>query len=107
MPKVYPIPYPKYSLPPFVSAAADTNGGSEYFGYGIGYTLGMIDIGYVKEATNTAENTYAGVGATFGDLSIGVDTSNRDNGAAAAAPLSRFDVSTPIERSPNVAPTPA
>ena len=69
-------------------SATDTNttvaaGGGEYFGYGIGYSLGMLDIGYIKEATNTAENTYAGVGATFGDVSIGVDTSNRDNGAAA------------------------
>jgi len=64
-------------------SASDTNGAGEYFGYGVGYSLGMIDIGYVKEATNTAENTYAGVGASFGDLSIGVDTSNRDNGAAA------------------------
>ena len=64
-------------------SAADTNGGAEYFGYGVGYTLGMINLGYIKEATNTAENTYAGLGATFGDFSIGVDTSNRDNGAAA------------------------
>jgi hypothetical protein len=64
-------------------SAADTTAAGEYFGYGIGYDIGMLNIGYVKEATNTAENTYAGVGATFGDISIGVDTSNRDNGAAA------------------------
>jgi len=62
-------------------SASDAAG--EYFGYGVGYSIGMVDIGYVREATNTAENTYAGIGATFGDLSIGVDTSNRDNGGAA------------------------
>jgi hypothetical protein len=64
-------------------SASDTTADGEYFGYGVGYSLGMLDIGYVKESTNTAENTYAGVGASFGDLSIGVDTSNRDNGSAA------------------------
>ena len=64
-------------------SAADTTANGEYFGYGVGYDLGMINIGYVKEANNTLENTYAGVGATFGDLSFGVDTSNLDAGAAA------------------------
>jgi len=83
-----------YKLPTIVDgltialSASDTNttvaaGGGEYFGYGIGYNLGMISVGYVKEATNTLENTYAGLGASFGDLSFGIDTSNLDAGSAA------------------------
>ena len=65
--------------------ASDTTAAGEYFGYGLGYNMGMINLGYIKEATNTAENTYAGASAAFGDISIGIDTSNRDNGGAATA----------------------
>ena len=79
-----------YTLPSIMDGlsiavnAADTSGsGGEYFGYGIGYDMGMIAVGYVKEATNTVENTYAGLSATFGEISIGIDTSNREAGGAA------------------------
>ena len=64
--------------------ASDTDTAGEYFGYGVGYDMGMINLSYVKEATNTLEATYAGLGATFGDISIGVDSVDRDNGSAAA-----------------------
>ena len=80
-----------YTLPSLMDGltvavnASDTTAAGEYFGYGIGYDLGMINVGYIKEATNTAENTYAGASAAFGDISIGIDTSNRDNGGAATA----------------------
>ena len=54
----------------------------EYFGYGIGYDMGMINVAYVKEASNTVEQTYAGLGATFGEISVGVDSVDQDNGTA-------------------------
>ena len=72
--------------------SADTNAaggaagaaGGEYFGYGIGYDMGMINVSYVKEANNTIEQTYAGLGATFGEISVGIDSVDQDNGSAAA-----------------------
>lgn len=63
--------------------SSDTTANGEYFGYGIGYDMGMINVAYVKEATNTVEQTYAGLGATFGEISIGVDSVDQDNGSAA------------------------
>jgi len=64
---------------------SDTSGAGEYFGYGVSYDMGMFSVGYVKEASNTAENTYSGLSASFGDISIGYDKSDRDNGGAATA----------------------
>jgi len=52
------------------------DGNAEYFGYGVGYSMGGISIGYVKEADNTVENTSLSVGATFGDITIGADSIN-------------------------------
>ena len=62
---------------------SDTTAAGEYFGYGVSYDAGMFSVGYVKEASNTAENTYSGLSASFGDISIGYDKSDRDNGGAA------------------------
>ena len=57
--------------------------GGEYFGYGVGYTMGMLSASYVKEGTNTVEQTYAGLSASFGEISLGVDSVDRTNGGAA------------------------
>ena len=62
---------------------SDTSADGEYFGYGIGYDMGMVNVSYVKEASNTVENTYAGLGATFGEISVGIDSVDLDKGAAA------------------------
>ena len=62
---------------------SDTTAAGEYFGYGLSYDMGMFSVGYVKEATNLAENTYSGLSASFGDISFGYDKSDRDNGGAA------------------------
>ena len=45
--------------------------------------MGMANFAYVKEATNEVEATYAGVSASFGEISVGIDSVDRDNGAAA------------------------
>ena len=66
-----------YKLPSVVDgltiALSHGEGSGEYFGYGIGYDAGMFDVNYVKEATNTADNTYIGAGLALGDISIGVE----------------------------------
>ena len=62
---------------------SDTTGSGEYFGYGVSYDMGMAAISYVKEASNTVENTYSGLSASFGDISFGYDKSDRDAGSAA------------------------
>ena len=66
-----------YKLPSVVDgltiALSHGEGAGEYFGYGIGYDAGMFDVSYVKEATNTADNTYIGAGLALGDISIGVE----------------------------------
>jgi len=80
-----------YTLPSIVDGlkiavnGADTNtrAGGEYFGYGASFDMGMFSVGYVKEATNTVENTYSGLSASLGDISFGYDKSDRDNGGAA------------------------
>ena len=78
-----------YKLPSIVDGltvainSSDTSANGEYFGYGIGYDMGMINVAYVKEANNTVEQTYAGLGATFGEISVGVDSVDQDNGTAA------------------------
>ena len=78
-----------YTLPSLMDGlkiavnGADTTAAGEYFGYGVSYDMGMFSVGYVKEATNTAENTYAGLSASLGDISFGYDKSDRDNGGAA------------------------
>tara|TARA_B100000963_G_scaffold61705_1_gene49656 strand:- start:583 stop:1485 length:903 start_codon:yes stop_codon:yes gene_type:complete len=66
-------------------SSSDTDDSGEYFGYGIGYNMGMLNASYVKEGTNTVEATYAGVSASFGEISLGVDSVDRDNGGAATA----------------------
>ena len=67
------------------NAAGTTAGaaGGEYFGYGVSYDMGMIAVSYVKEANNLQEQTYAGLSASFGEISVGVDSVDRDNGSAA------------------------
>ena len=76
-----------YKLPSLMDgltiALNSSDTGTEYFGYGITYDMGMIAVSYVKEANNTAEATYAGLSASFGDISVGIDSVNRDNGTAA------------------------
>ena len=76
-----------YKLPSIVDgltiAINSSDTATEYFGYGIGYDMGMINVAYVKEASNTVEQTYAGLGATFGEISVGVDSVDQDNGSAA------------------------
>jgi hypothetical protein len=66
-----------YKLPSVVDgltiALSHGEGAGEYFGYGIGYDAGMFDVSYVKEATNTVDNTYIGAGLALGDISIGVE----------------------------------
>mgnify|MGYP002793292749 CR=1 FL=1 len=66
-----------YKLPSVVDgltiALSHGEGAGEYFGYGIGYDAGMFDVSYVKEATNTADNTYIGAGLALGDISIGIE----------------------------------
>jgi len=59
--------------------------GGEYFGYGVSYDMGMMAISYVKEANNIQEQTYAGLSASFGDISVGVDSVDRVLGGAATA----------------------
>ena len=56
--------------------------GGEYFGYGVSYDMGMMAVSYVKEANNIQEQTYAGLSASFGEISIGVDSVDQDNGTA-------------------------
>ena len=66
-----------YKLPSVVDgltiALSHGEGSGEYFGYGIGYDAGMFDVSYVKEATNTADNTYIGAGVALGDISFGIE----------------------------------
>ena len=59
--------------------------GGEYFGYGVSYDMGMMAVSYVKEANNIQEQTYAGLSASFGEISVGVDSVDRVLGGAATA----------------------
>ena len=51
----------------------------EYFGYGIGYSMMGVELGYVVESTGTVENTSISLGASFGDISVGVDQIDYDS----------------------------
>ena len=66
-------------------AGAGGAAGGEYFGYAVSYDMGMANVAYVKEATNLVEATYAGASASFGDISVGMDSVDRKNGGAATA----------------------
>ena len=44
----------------------------------------MFNVAYVKESTNTLDNTYVGGGMTMGDISIGVEQVTYEDGDAAA-----------------------
>ena len=73
-----------YKLPSVVDgltiALSHGEGAGEYFGYGIGYDAGMFDVNYVKEATNTVDNTYIGAGVALGDISVGIEQVTYEDG---------------------------
>ena len=77
-----------YKLPSIMDgltiAINSSDTATEYFGYGISYDLGMVAVSYVSESNNTTERTYAGLSATFGDISVGIDSVDHQGATTAA-----------------------
>ena len=67
-----------------LSLGEGTGADGEYFGYALKYDAGMFAVSYVKESTNTLDNTFVGGGMTMGDISIGVEQVTYEDGDAAA-----------------------